>query len=351
MAAIRPRQRRRSSSLGLWIGMPMFLLLTAGVAVGTLLATGIMPWPWAEAGPSGPPPGSVAIPAAARPIPAYTAVKLEHLVDPNTAQIKWMYLPEESVPPEAILSPTEIVGRVMKRDKSPGYAFQEAEFLPTGTRSGVVGGIPPGKRAMTLDASRIGGIHALRAGDHLDLLASAPIDEKKFRGEHAGLLQARNLASSAVGQADVRVIVHDGVIVSPVTTRGIPTTTSSLTEGARTTMTPVQEVVIAVDPAEVAPLNEAFALEMNVMAVARSGHPDYPGAKSITPGSKSPDETTVTELIVGGRRENIVFRRDPSDANHEPATPNHEPPVSTDAIGDEGASQAPTLSANEPARN
>jgi len=101
-----------------------------------------------------------------------------------------------------------------------GYAFQDAEFLPKGTRDGVVGGIPPGKRAMTLDASKIGGIHALQAGDHLDLLASAPIDEKKFRGENAGLLQARNLASSAVGQADVRVIVHDGVIVSPVTTRG-----------------------------------------------------------------------------------------------------------------------------------
>ena len=326
----------------------MFLLLTAGAAVGTLLATGVMPWPWAEA-PQGPPPGSVAIPAAGRPIPAYTAVKLDHLVDPKTAQIKWIYLPKESVPEEAILSPTDIVGRVMRRDKSVGYAFQESEFLPEGTRSGVAGGIPPGKRAMTLDASRIGGIHALQAGDHLDLLASAPIDEKKFRGEHAGLLQARNLASSAVGQADVRVIVHDGVIVSPVMTRGIPTTTSSLTEGARTTMTPVQEVVIAVEPEEVAPLNEAFALEMNVMAVARSGHPDDPGAKSVTPGSKTPDATTVTEFIVGGRRETIVFRRDPNNANLEPASPNTD--ESTEANRADGVSQAPTLSANEPTPN
>ena len=351
MAAIRPRQRRRSSSWGLWIGVPMFLLLTAGAAVGTLLATGVVPWPWAEAGPSGPPPGSVAIPAAARPIPAYTAVKLEHLVDPNTSQIKWMYLPQESVPPEAILSPTKIVGRVMRRDKSPGFAFKEEEFLPEGTRSGVVGGIPPGKRAMTLDASRIGGIHALQAGDHLDLLASAAIDEKKFRGENAGLLQARNLASSAVGQADVRVIVHDGVVVSPVTTRGIPTTTSSLTEGARTTMTPVQEVVIAVDPGEVAPLNEAFALEMRVMAVARSGHPDDPGAKSITPGSKAPDKTAVTEFIVGGRREKIVFRRDPSEADLDPIPSENTSNAGTEGSSVEGVSQAPSLSANEPAPN
>jgi len=351
MAAIRPRQRRRSSSWGLWIGVPMFLLLTSGAAIGALLVTGIMPWPWAEAPPSGPPAGSVAIPVAARPIPAYTAVKLDHLVDPSTGQIKWIYLPKETVPAAALRSPTEIVGRVMKRDKTPGYAFQEAEFLPNGTRDGVVGGIPPGKRAMTLDASKIGGIHALQAGDHLDLLASAPIDEKKFRGENAGLLQARNLASSAVGQADVRVIVHDGVIVSPVTTRGIPTTTSSLTEGARTTMTPVQEVVIAVDPEEVAPLNEAFALEMNVMAVARSGHPDDPGAKSVTPGSKAPEKTTVTEFIVGGRRETIVFRRDPSEADLGPIGSENASDAGTEGSNVEGVSQAPSLSANEPAGN
>ena len=351
MAAIRPRQRRRSSSWGMWIGVPMFLLLTAGAAVGALLATGVVPWPWGEAAPSGPPPGSVAIPSAAKPIPAYTAVKLEHLVDPKTGQIKWLYLPEDGVPDAALRSPTQIVGRVMKRDKSAGYAFQESEFLPEGTRSGVAGGTPPGKRALTLDTSRIGGIHALQAGDHLDLLASAPIDEKKFRGENAGLLQARNLASSAVGQADVRVIVHDGVIVSPVTTRGIPTTTSSLTEGARTTMTPVQEVVIAVAPEEVAPLNEAFALEMKVMAVARSGHPDDPGAESVTPGSKAPQKTTVTEFIVGGKRETIVFRRDPTEADLNVLPAEDESPGSTDVEEVEGVSPAPTLSANEPPPN
>lgn len=317
MSAIRPRQRRRSSSLGWMIALPILALLIGGTGtIATLLALGTVSWPWTVR-PQGPPPGSVAIPAAAHAIPAYTAVKLEHLVDPNTGQIKWIYLPAGSVPPEAILTPTEIVGRVVKRDKSAGYAFQEAEFLPKGTRSGIVGGTPPGKRALTLDASKIGGIHALKAGDHLDLLASAPMDDGESRAsrDQRELVLARDLAANAVGQADVRVIAHDGVIVSPVTTRGIPTTTSSLTEGARTTLRPVQEVVIAVDPTEVAPLNEAMALEMRIMAVARSGHPDDPGAASVTPGTKPKKSQSafVTEVIRGERRQTLVFAADPNE--------------------------------------
>jgi hypothetical protein len=48
-------------------------------------------------------------------------------------------------------------------------------------------------------------------------------------------------------------------------------------------MRPVQEIVIAVDPEEVAPLTEAMAVDARISTVPRSGRPDDP-VDSLTPG-------------------------------------------------------------------
>ena len=70
---------------------------------------------------------------------------------------------------------------------------------------------------------------------------------------------------------------------------------------------PIQEVVIAVDPEEIAPLTEALAIEANITCVARSGLPDDPGPASVTPSGPSPgDQVAVVERIVGGKRE-VMF--------------------------------------------
>ena len=71
---------------------------------------------------------------------------------------------------------SKILGRVTAREKPAGYAFKERDFLPEGTSPGVVGGTPPGKRAITLDASKLKGVHDLNEGDHVDLLASVSVD-------------------------------------------------------------------------------------------------------------------------------------------------------------------------------
>ena len=73
------------------------------------------------------------------PISAYTQVKKEHL--------DIVYLPR--VPEVAITDAKGIIGRVLSRDKSAGYVFTEGDFLPQGTKPGLVAGIPPGKRAFT----------------------------------------------------------------------------------------------------------------------------------------------------------------------------------------------------------
>ena len=71
----------------------------------------------------------------------------------------------------------------MAHDKAPGFVFTERDFLPKGTLPGLVAGIPPGKRALTLDAGKLRGIDLLQIGDHLDLLAAVPVDRLQSTGD------------------------------------------------------------------------------------------------------------------------------------------------------------------------
>src|SRR6266480_1621231 len=75
-------------------------------------------------------------------------------------------------------------------------------------------------------------------------------------------------------QATVRVMVQNGIIVEPMATRGVPMFQSSLTDGAVARTRPVQEVVIAINPEDVARLTEAIAVDAKITAVPRSGRPD-----------------------------------------------------------------------------
>jgi len=83
-------------------------------------------------------------------------------------------------------------------------------------------------------------------------------------------------------QATVRVVVQNGSIVEPMMTRQIPVANNSLTQGLIVRTKPVQEVVIAVAPSEVARLTEALAVNADISCVPRSGRPDDP-RDSITP--------------------------------------------------------------------
>jgi hypothetical protein len=122
-------------------------------------------------------------------------------------------------------------------------------------------------------------------------------------------------------QATVRVIVQSAVIVEPMATRGVPTVQTSLTDGAATRTRAVQEVVIAVEPHEVALLTEAMAVDATLTTVPRSGRPDdpvdsttpdlRPSSPFSTPGDSdldsrlSPgegDDFAVVETIMGQKR-------------------------------------------------
>lgn len=272
------------------------------------------------------PPGAVAIPVSARRIAAYSKVTRDDLIDVQAKSIKTIYLMPEQVPPGALLRLSEIVGQVLNHDKPPGYAFTVADFLPKGTRPGLAAGVPPGKRALTIEANKIAGAQALRPGDHLDVVSSSPLDLSKssqglLGGRGGNPLVSPAVASKLQKQAIVRVLVNDGVAVTPVTTRMVPITSSSLTRGATTRTRPVQEIVIAVDPAEVAALSEALAIDAELNCLVRSGRPDDPGESSITPDPPNPLSTlSWVETIKGDKREWVVAP--PQSTHSAPRAPN-----------------------------
>ncbi|MBX3469840.1 MAG: hypothetical protein KF878_23440 [Planctomycetes bacterium] len=323
---IPPTTRRRSGPSFAAYALPAAAVLVVG-AGGLLWLGGVLskkdgPRPLVQ------PPGTVAVPLSARAVKSYTMLTRDDLWDSRNGRFAVTFVPPELVSPKMLTRMDQIIGRVLRVDKSPGYVFTEDDFLPKGTRPGVVAGIPAGKRALRLEAAKVQGLIGLRPGDRFDLVSTVPIDPSRLAGRNAmpnvggaygGLLaQQMALASGANGQkqANVRVVVQSGVVVSPVETRAVPISTMSLTQGARTQTRPVQEMVIAIDPTEVAPLTEAMAINAVLTCLPRSGRPDDP-ADSTTPGltadltrvpglsTKAP-QLTLVDHIQGECRELIA---------------------------------------------
>ena len=262
--------------------------------------------------------GKVRVLISAREIEPYARVTRDDLFDTQRGLFSFIDLDEEFVEENGILvGAGEITGRVMGRSKRPGFAFTETDFLPKGTRPGLAGGIPPGKRALRIDVELVRGIIGLNLGDRFDLVAARDLENRRtsglgegadtsqsFSGVYSDLLKSGRDGAAGEGprgrlkRARVDVIVQNGVVVSPITTRFIPTSSSSLTAGQVNGTRPVQEMIIALAPSEVAPLMAAIRLEADLTCVARSGHPDDP-AESLTPGLPGTDDAANQEQAAG----------------------------------------------------
>jgi Flp pilus assembly protein CpaB len=268
--------------------------------------------------------GLVAVPTPAGVIPAYTRIRRDHLWDRRNNRLAVIYLPPQAVTKEMLTNITDVLGRVLDHAKEPGYVFTESDFLPPGTREGIVGGIPAGKRAIRISADKVEGLYGLLSGDRFDIVATIPISAGRtggqtfnFGGPYSQEVALQAQLSNWDKQATVRVIVQSAVIVEPMATRGVPTVQTSLTDGAATRTRPVQEVVIAVEPHEVALLTEAMAVDATLTTIPRSGRPDDP-VDSTTPDLRptspfstaggdglSPeegDDFAVVETIMGQKR-------------------------------------------------
>lgn len=281
----------------------------AAVLLGGLWYTGLLTIP--GFGPTAPDRrGLVAIPVSAQRIPRYTRITRDHFWDAQNKRLTVIYLPPAQVPKAMYVDMRQILGRVLDHDKQPGYAFTEDDFLPPGTRPGLVAGIPAGKRAVRVDADKVAGIFGLQPGDRFDLISALPLDTGRGQAQGFGNvggvygkqldLQAR--LSNWQKQATVEVLVQNGIVVEPMITRQVPVFARSLTQGAVTRTRPIQEIVIAVDPHEVAGLLEALAVDADLSCIPRSGRPDDP-MTSRTPGQlpRSPFSLpAVADGSIGG---------------------------------------------------
>ena len=149
-----------------------------------------------------------------------------------------VYLPPRAVTKEMLVNISDILGRVLDHEKEPGYVFTEADFLPRGTREGIVAGIPAGKRAIRISADQVEGLYGLNAGDRFDLLATMPIDTSRsnaqtfnLAGPYSQELALQAQLSNWDKQATVRVIVQNAVIVESMTTRAVPTAADDVDRG------------------------------------------------------------------------------------------------------------------------
>jgi hypothetical protein len=266
--------------------------------------------------------GLIAVPTSAMSIQAHTRIRRDHLWDRANSRIAVVYLPPRAVTKEMLLNISDIIGRVLDGDKQPGYVFTEDDFLPRGTREGLVAGIPTGKRAIRVGAERVEGLQGLNAGDRFDIVATMPIDaangggrSPNFTGPYSPELQLQAQLSNWDKQATVRVIVQNASIVEPMLTRGLATVQGGPGAAARTRA--IQEAVIAIEPREVALLTEAMAVDARLSTIPRSGRPDdpiesktpdlHPFSPFAAPGdpgvaAENSDRFAVVETIMGQKR-------------------------------------------------
>lgn len=317
MAPIQPKRRRNSG--GFWLGGTLLFLILAGGTFALMFSMELGPWAVTQEDPY-----MVRIPINGQPIPAYAKVTREDLM--AGGNLVFQKLPPESVigmsisgvssdqtpvsgkvdgvrnvdenvvfvvgdkeVPQArvnelggaIMNISGIIGRVVRRDKRAGLGFQESNFFPRGTPEGIAGATPRGMKAITMDATRLTGIHALNSGNRLDLIASVPTgDLAAFKGESGSLPGAALVVDGGARKSNITepiLLAKNALLLRPVTVRNETSSTSSLTSGKRLVNEPKYEVTIAVLPEDLIPLQNALDRKLSITCVATSMQPETEG--------------------------------------------------------------------------
>ncbi len=296
---------RRSTSPVLVIFFTLLLIVVGGAGtVAALAAMGLVDLPFLR--PREPSRvGMVKVPLSARLIPAYKLIRRDDLINPETGTWIETWAAEKDIATHKIVAdPAKIIGRVINYDKGPLFSFTENDFMPVGTRAGLVAGIPPGKRSLTLPTAKLEGINGLQMGDRFDIVSTLPVDKNRPNAQNNNV---RGLDGMPSLEPRVRVLVDNGAVVTPARIRDELSTSQSLTKGQRTNVKPVEEVVIALEPEEIPGLTSAISQNATITVVARSGHPDDAKIDSFTPDSNTPPPPTIIETVVGDKRQTVVF--------------------------------------------
>ncbi len=319
-------------------GFGILTLITIGI-VGTLWLAGVPLNPFERTAKEDP--YMVRIPINAQPIPAYTRVDRMQMLNPATGGLMYQKVPPASaigmsivgvdqngshaegrienvkrINDEpffvladnrevrhsqafelggAMLNINSIIGRVVKRDKRAGLGFQESTFFPEGTPEGIAGATPAGMRAITLDATKLTGVHALGAGDQIDLLASFPVDAGS--GDSGALFTpGQSTPNGKNGEAsEPHLLAQKAIVLKPVYVRNEASTSASLTQGTRVQNIPKYEVAIAVKPDDLIPLQRALNQSLSITCIA---HSMKPGSESQSVASVEDSDTIMVPVTV-----------------------------------------------------
>jgi len=260
----------------------------------------------AESTSTAPRKGMVAVLACPRPLPAFTKITRDHLlteeglftvsvVEPAIEQIGLFRADNQGM--------QQLLGRVLKREKPIGYAFSARDFLPKGTRPGPNAGIPPGKRGVWVDVSKVQGLADMHAGDLVDLVA-ATSDKEQSKLDTSVLgnladpvmkarLQAAATQASKASNSSSWVVARNAKVITPMRSR--PASSSGKKRGAEST---VDEVFLAMTPADVAQFGEALAQKLTLLAAPRSSQPnDQP--TEILDSRPADANTELHKLLLG----------------------------------------------------
>ena len=145
---MRPATSRRAKSpLKTIVLGTLTLLFGAAATVGGLWAAGV-DLPFLKSEPDHT--GMVAVPIHDADHPGLSrGSRATTCSSPRRGLPKYMYLPPEMAKQLGVITNfNQITGRVLDHEKPPGYPFTEKDFLPKGTRPGLVAAIPAGKRAL-----------------------------------------------------------------------------------------------------------------------------------------------------------------------------------------------------------
>lgn len=226
--------------------------------------------------------GRIAVPKSLANLNAFEKVTREDVYDRQLGDDSYFWLPKAQVDahPEWITSIDQVVGRVMARDKRADFVFKESDFLPEGSRTGLIGGVPAGKQGFFLEVEKIPGLRFLKKGDRFDLHASLPEESKNSSAEYGllmGGIKARG--NKPIPLNGVRLLVQGGEMIALTTNRSMTTQgglelTTTDGRGREIRNQKTERVVIAIDPEEAVPLTQALGDELQIHMVAQSGQQD-----------------------------------------------------------------------------
>lgn len=198
-----------------------------------------------------------------RDLPAFHQISARDFERPDgTPSI--VRLPKDAVAGSGMVTvPSEVIGRVLRREKVAGRAFDPSDFFPVGTQPGLTAGVPQGMVGRWVDCDEVKGLEGLATGDTIALVASStlePILPEGLEEEERVMIQMQHRLMGQDRQPEVRRVVTRGVVVQPP----VPHTDEN---GKKVGM----RSFVALDPIEAIELTAALEVGDAVHAIIQSG--------------------------------------------------------------------------------